>query len=300
MRRGLWGINYGANGGDNLTELRLDKLLAGHKVETMKGPHRFPSLNSIIVGFSLFVTGSLLAVDNPDRFFIPFLDPASQSNVIVSVLSVFDKGDPCPAQYTNLLSNTNLFTPEQQITIKEALAKYKNVTTNSGPPGTILISCYRTNFIAAPLYWVETNAYWMAHRTNGMWVSVFQYTNSDAREEVRLGAGISARFTNNSNDGYTVSVAQTGSGSLLSFTERKHGSATGLLVRFADLHAQGIKWDRRLADFSDGHLQEYMQITNGMVLGKWLMWNPSTGGLVMAAECKEPYDWNNHRIKLPH
>jgi hypothetical protein len=231
--------------------------------------------------------------------YIPFLEPASQSNVIVSVLSVFDKGDPCPAQYTNVLSNTNLFTPEQQITIKEVLAKYKNVTTNSGPPGTVLIGFYKTNFIAPPLYWVETNAYWMAHRTNEIWVSTFQHTNSEAQEEIRIGPGMSARFTTNSNDGYTVSIAQTGSGSLLSFTERKHGSATGLLVRFADLHAQGMTWDRKLTNFSDGHLVEYMQTTNGMAFGKWLMWNPSTGGLTMAAECKEPYDWNNHRTKLP-
>jgi hypothetical protein len=73
----------------------------------------------------------------------------------------------------------------------------------------------------------------------------------------------------------------------------------GLLVRFADLHAQGMAWDRKRANFSDGHLAEYMQTTNGMAFGKWLMWNPSTGGLTMAAECKEPYDWNNHRTKLP-
>lgn len=273
--------------------------LARHKVKSMTGLQRFACLHTIIVGFGLLVASEVRAADNPERLFIPLLDPASQSNVIVSVLSGAEKGDPCPAQYANVLSNTNLFTLEQRALIKEALVKYRNVTTNSGPPGTVLLSFYRTNFVASPPYWLGTNAQWATPRTNELWVSIFEHTNSGALEEIRFGSGISANFTGPSNDGYNVSIARTGTGSLLSFTERKQNSPMGLLVRFAALNAQGITCDRRLADFSDGRLVEYMQTTNGMAFGKWLLWNPSTGGLIMAAECKEPYDWNSHRVKLP-
>jgi len=256
-------------------------------------------LQFLIAGFGLLLFASnFFAANSPDRLFIPGLDQASQSNVIVTV-SAFAKEEPCPMEYTNVISNTKLFTTDEQKMIKEVLGKYKNVTTNSGPPGTILVNFYKTNFIAPPLYWVKTNAFWMAHRTNEIWVVHFQYTNSEGQEEIRIGAGMSAKFTNKSNDGYNASIVRTGDGSLLNFTEIQHGSASGVLVRFADLHAQGTTWDYRLADFSDSHPQEYMQITNGMMRGKWFIWNASNGGLMLAAESKEPYDWNNHRIKIP-
>jgi len=255
-------------------------------------------VQTVLVFSFLFASSKLFAVNSSERLYIPGLEPASQSNLVVTVLSRLSKGDPCPMKYTNILSNTNLFTPEAQMTIAEVLGKYKKVTTNSGPSGSVLVNCYKTNLITPPLYWVAKNSDLMTYRTNEIWVSCFQYANLDAQEEIRFGAGLSARFTNKSNDGYTFSIVQTGSGSLLTFSEKKHGSATGLLVRFADLHAQGITWDRKLADFSDSHLEEYMQTTNGMMLGKWLVWDPSSGGLIWAAECKEPYDWNMHRMKM--
>lgn len=254
-----------------------------------------------VFGFNLLLAaGKLFAADRPERLYIPFLEPASQSNVVVTVLSMSTKGDPCPAQFTNTLSNTNLFTLKEQKMIGDALVKYKNVSTNSGPPGTVLVNCYQTNVVVPPLYWMETNATRNFHRTNEFWVSCFQYTNSEAQEEIRFyHGGWAAKFKNGSNDGYTASIARTGNGSLLTVTERKYGSDSGLLVRFDDSHAQGTTWDYHLADFNDGRLQEYMQTTNGLAFGKWLVWNASTGGLIMAAECKEPYDWNNHRMKLP-
>jgi Ankyrin repeats (3 copies)/Ankyrin repeats (many copies) len=241
-----------------------------------------------------------VTVKRPEHLYIPFLEPASQSNVVVTVSSIFAAGDPCPAKYTNVLSNTNLFTAQEQKLIGEALVKYRNVTTNSGPPGTVLVDSYETNLIIPPLYWLGTNRPENVRRTNQIWVAHFQYTNSDAQEEIRFGAGVSAKFTNQSKDGYTASITRTGGGtSLLTVTEIKPNSASGLLARFADLHEQGPNWDYKLADFTDGHLEEYMQMTNGMLLGRWFMWNPGSGGLILEAESKVPYDWNNHRMKLP-
>ena len=260
---------------------------------------------SSVIGFIILVLSfvlapcKILAAGISERSYIPFLEPASQSNVVVTVPSLSGGKDTlCSMEYTNLLSNMNLFTPEQQKIIGEALVKYKNVTTNSGPPGTVLVSCYKTNVIIPPLYWMETNSL-NRFRTNQIWVSNFQYTNKEAQEEIRFSGGFSAKFTTKSNDGYTASITRTGSGSLLTVTERKQGSASGLLVRFDDSHAQGMTWDYKFADFSKGHLQEYMQTTNGMMLGKWLMWNPLNNRLILQAECKTPYDWNKHRMKLP-
>lgn len=260
---------------------------------------------AIVLLAALFWTGLAFcgeiqeAIKRPEHLYIPFLEPASQSNVVVTVCSIFAAGDPCPAEYTNVLANTILFTPEEQRIIGDALVKYQNVTTNSGPPGTVLVNYYRTNVIVAPVYWMETNTPWNFRRTNQIRVACFQYTNLEAQEEIRFSGGLSARFTTKSNNEYTASIARTGSGSLLTVTERKHGSGSGLLVRFDDLHAQGETWDYKLADFSKGHLIEYMQTTNGMMLGKWFMWNASNGRLILQAECKTPYDWNNHRMKLP-
>jgi len=50
--------------------------------------------------------------NQPGKLIIPFLDEASQSNVNVTVLDILGNGQPCPAEYTNIVSNTNLFTAE--------------------------------------------------------------------------------------------------------------------------------------------------------------------------------------------
>jgi hypothetical protein len=257
-------------------------------------------LQSLIVGFGfLLFANNLFAANEPERLYIPSLDPASQSNVTVTVSAEEEEAAaPCPIEFTNVISNTNLFTPEEQKMIAEALVKYKSVTTNSGPPGSVLVDSYKTNFVVPPLYWMETNSL-NTWRTNEIWVSDFEYTNSEAREEIRFGSGISASFTSKSSDGYNASIAWVGDGSLLTLTEIKHGSPVGILARFPDLHPQGTTWDYKRADFSEGHLEEYMQMTNGRLLGKWFMWNVRNGGLILEAESKEPYDWNNHRMKLP-
>jgi len=198
-----------------------------------------------------------------------------------------------------VLSNTNLFTPDEQKTIGEALVIYRNVTTNSGPPGTVLISLYKTNFIIEPLYWIKTNSF-NTRRTNQNWVAIFQYTNLDAEEEIWFSKGISARFKDREGNHRGVSITIAGDGSFLTFSG-KNVSGKGILVRFDNLQPMGtnrINWSYKDADFSNGYMEEYMQTTNGMLLGKWLMWNPSSGGLILAAESKKPYDWNNHRLNL--
>ena len=248
-------------------------------------------LQNIIPCLSLLLSvGNLFGQPNQaGKLFIPFLDKESQSNIIVTVSELGRHGQPCPLEYTNALSNTNLFTLEEQKTIKEVFVKYKNVTTNSGPPGTVLANLYRTNFVIKTMdRTVEVED----------WIANFQYTNFEAHEEIKFGAGMLAEFRNNSNDGYSLSFADVGGGTLLNFGEIKHGLPNGLFVRVADAHDQGLTWDYKSADFSNSHIVEYEQFTNGLVLGKYFTWNSRNGNLTIEAEFREPYDLEKHRIDL--
>lgn len=244
----------------------------------------------IVIFSLLFFVSNLFAQTNQSaRLFIPFLDKESQSNVIVT-LDLSGNGQLCPPEYTNVLSNTNLFTPEEQKTIQEIFIKYKKVTTNSGPPGTVLANLYKTNFVIKAM-----NRDWPVEN----WVARYQYTNSEAYEVVTIGQSLSARFRTNSTDGYNVYFNHVGDGSTLRFIEVKHNLINGLFVEFENTHSQGTTWDYRLADFSDSHVTEYRHYTNRMVVGKFFMWNPENNNLGLEAEFKEPYDFEKHRMQ-PH
>ena len=239
----------------------------------------------------LFSAGKLFCQSNQtERLFIPLMDKESQSNVNVAVSDFGGPGKPCRPEYTNVLSNTNLFSLEDQQIIKEVFVKYQNVTTNSGPPGTVLAGLYRTNYTIKVMN--ET-----ANVEN--WVANFQFTNSEAHEQIKFGSGMSAEFRNKSNDGYNASITRTGGGTtLLNFGEIKHGLPNGLFARFTDLHEQGPNWDYKLASFTNSQLVEYRQRTNGLVTGKFLMWNALNGNVIVEAEFKEPYEFEKHRTDL--
>jgi hypothetical protein len=249
-------------------------------------------LKHLIVSLSLIIFTEKVSsqTNKAESLLIPFLDKESQSNVVVNISDIFGDGQRCPLEYTNALSNTNLFTPEEQKLIKDVFLKYKDVTTNSGPAGTVLDGMYKTNFtITAVGRKVEIE----------QWVSRFQYTNSDAHETIYFGiGGIGAEYRTKVNDGYNADLTCTGSGSLLQFYEVKHNLFNGLKATFDDNLPQGTSWDYRLADFDHGRLVEYRQYTNGMLIGKYLMWNLKNGNLMLKAEFKEPYDFEKHRVQL--
>jgi hypothetical protein len=248
----------------------------------MKLPH-------LTLGVSLLLlAGNLFGQTNQARLFLPFLDKDSQSNVAVSVY--FNGKHSCPLELTNVLSNTNLFTPEEQKLIKEVSVKYQNVTTNSGPAGTVLASLYKTNFF-------------VKERDNKVeieqWIARFQYTNFEAHEMIYFGAGIEPEFRTKANDGYNAALTRVGGGSLLFFKKVKQNLLDGVCAVFYDNHDQGATWNYGRADFNDAHLEQYMQYTNGMNIGKYLMWNPENGTLLVGADFKEPYDFEKHRVQSP-
>lgn len=229
-------------------------------------------LRHIIFWISLlFSTDNLFGQTNQfGRLFIPYLDKESQSNVIVTVESA---GQSCPSELTNTLSNTNLFTPEEQNQLKDVIIRYKNYTdftTNSGPPGSILVGLYKTNYVVLNVGYEN-------------WVGRFQYTNIAAQEEITFGSHstISARFLTKTGKGYGVWISPTGYGLTFRFTQSKDGVANGL-------HAT----------FTDFHLEEYWHYTNGMVFGNFLMWDIRNNNLRLEAEFKAPYDLKSHALQI--
>jgi hypothetical protein len=245
-------------------------------------------LRQLVLNFSLLVFFESLfgQINQTERLFIPFLDKESQGNVTVRVSDLFGGGESCPIEYTNVVSNTNLFSFQERSLLADIFIKYKHVTTNAGPPGTQFAGRYKTNLVIK-----------VKDRSEKLeeWIARFQYSNSPTYEDLMIGRGISAKFRTPSNNGYNVSIVRGGSGSGLRFMEVKGGLINGVLAEFDDTYAQSTNWDFRLANFVDGRLVEYRQYTNGLVFGKFLMWNEVSGNLTLEAEFKTPYDFQKHR-----
>ena len=244
-------------------------------------------LRDQILGLSLLISaGNLFGQSNQARLFLPFLDKESQSNVVVTY-NMSGTEAPCPLEFTNVLSNTNLFTFEEQKTIQEIFTKYKDVTTNTGPAGTELIGLYKTNFFVKILNREEPIEQWVAN---------FGYVNSKSREEIHFGGHgvLFARFRSESGDGYDAGFSSAADGPILSFSEFKKGFPNGILAGFSNPH-QSWTNDYRHAEFAGCPVVVYRQITNGLILGKYLMWNHENNHLILEAEFKEPYDFEKHR-----
>jgi len=183
---------------------------------------------------------------------IPGLDADSQTNISILVNELFSDRPPPypPPAYTNVLSNTNLFSVAEQQLLAGIPLKYKNVTTNTGPSGTVLVG--------------------LSNISNG-WQATFQYTNSDAREEITFAGMKTAKFRTKSDDGYYVNLSRR-DGSILNFHQIKGGVVDGLFV-----------------SFHEGRCASWMRFENGKAVGKWLLWGEQNR-LFLHAEFKEPYD----------
>ncbi len=200
---------------------------------------------------------------------IMFLDAASQSNIVV-IVDGQEHSQPCPLKYTNLISNTNLFTPTELSMLKEIPLKYKNITTNSGPPGSVLVGLDKTN-------------------GDWDWVARLQYTNTDAHEDIMLGArGLLAKFRTASDEGYDVTIynyktSATGI-SDIDFEQIRHGATDALVVT---MHGDHCTWLMHFAD--------------GKAIGKWFVWGQESyeaGKLIIEAEFKQPYDYKTHALPM--
>lgn len=221
------------------------------------------------------------------KLLIPFLDAKSQSNVVVTISDYFGNGVLCPMKYSNTISNSNLFTQEQRTMIEDIFIKYKNYegfTTNSGPVGTRLLSLRQTNIIV-PFF----------HRTNEMWQSRFQYTNSAGCEQEIIGShAFSAKYRDKRGSGYNIWIGDIGGGSMLQFSQVSRHTVNGI---YLELDNNGTSADLLKNPFAD-RLAEYRKYTNGMVIGKYLAWRPESGNLILEADFKKPYNLEKHRIDM--
>jgi hypothetical protein len=222
-------------------------------------------LRHLILGFNLLFLFCLTA--QAERLIFPLLTPESQSNIIV--LANFDHPKPCPPEYTNLISNTNLFSPAEQKKLKEVALKYNNISTNCGPAGSVFKG------------WglrqekVET---W----TNTFKVACFAYTNSDAQEEIRAYAGnghLVARFRTQAGDGYDVVFANN---ALISYQSYNNFLLDGLYVGLELSTPNNPKYDE--------HCRMWARFSKGKILGEFLSWGPDNK-IIDEVEFKEPFDF---------
>jgi hypothetical protein len=86
----------------------------------------------LVLAFSFAANNLFGQTNHPAKKVIGSYDAASQSNVDVIASGNMDDAVPCPPEYTNVISNTNLFTPDEQQLLKEAQLYLTN-NTYSGP-----------------------------------------------------------------------------------------------------------------------------------------------------------------------
>jgi hypothetical protein len=204
---------------------------------------------------------SLCTIGHAERLFLPFLPRECQSNIIVT--AELEHPKPCPPEFTNLISNTNFFTPAEQERIEKTPLKYKNVTTNAGPTGTVFKGIELRE-------WKVKNPRLL---TLTFSISCFVYTNSNAQEEINFEGPrqIFVNFRTQRGNGYNLNLID---GKLATYQEYKNGVLDGL--HFGEV-------------FDKEHCNSWTRFEKGKIIGKFLGWNEA-GQIDMEAGFNEPFD----------
>lgn len=198
---------------------------------------------------------------------IYFLDESSQSNISFTVCDM-SHPLPCPVKYTNRLSNTNLFTLEEQNLLKEIPSKYKSVTTNVGPPGSELVRLDQGEFTSSNLKGI---------------IGHFIYPGGEAVDDILFLSNGDKYVKHQSTPGNGY-YAEIGQGILCSYEGLARGKMDGLVVTF---------YNDRVA--------MWMHFKGGKAVGKFLLWGPTgpdldSDGLAVEAQFKEPYDFLKYNL----
>lgn len=229
----------------------------------MKLPCSIITLSLSFLAISLF--GQAKSTDQLSLIF-PSLPSGYQSNILVVINP--EHPQPCPLKYTNLLSNTNLFTSKEAMRIKEVALKYQNVTTNSGPAGCVFKG------------WVQRERNFQQY-TDRIQVACFSYTNSPDREEIasmfnnRL---IIAHFRTPTNYGYDVLLTD---GMLTQYQEYKKGVLDGLFIGMGDSNRPDVGINR---------CYSWMRFAGGKAVGNYFGWNEKDEMAVQLV-FKKPFDY---------
>jgi hypothetical protein len=226
----------------------------------------------ILSGLCLaIVTGELLGQTNsPSRKLLFGFDAASQTDVDVIASGARDEV-PCPPEYTNVLSNTNLFTRDEQKLLDEIALVYGNETSNSVPAGSVMVDFHATPM---PTSW----------GTNWLWVAHLKFTNTDLTDEITPGGDLFRhKVRNKDGDGYDFNITPT------LFHPRSYGEESGPEFWFQQIK-HGVKDGLYVNVIPGGHCTKWMQFSNGWAVDKKLCWAAGSGELTVWAKFKKPFD----------
>jgi len=202
-----------------------------------------------------------------------------KTNISITGLNI------CPPQYTNEILNTNLFTTQEQKVLSSIFLKYQNITTNSGPLGSVLASL------------TKSNSCWLAH---------FNYTNSDSCEDIIFGDRTSIFCGGSQYDSY---MAKSGGKFFAKYRTRDNagydviinapdmnGISTAFFVQIKDGCVNGLS----VTLHSDGRCNDLLHFGNGKAINRWLQWDENSSGLIKV-KIKTPLDYfkyMNQEIKM--
>jgi hypothetical protein len=221
----------------------------------------------------LLVTGNLFGQTNDSsKKLLQGFDAASQSNVEV-IASGGNDEVPCPPEYTNVISNTNLFTAYEQKLLNDIASDYGNEVSNTVPPGSVLVS-----FKATP---IQTS--WGTHWD---WVARLQFTNSDLTDEISPGGDLFRhKVRNTEGDGYDFGIVPT----KLDHVPYDYTGVAGPEFWFQQIK-HGVKDGLSVSIIHGDHCQQWMRYSNGWAVDKKLYWDPNYDKLAIWAKFKEPFD----------
>lgn len=227
------------------------------------------TLRFLIRIISFFVCSLLTQTSPGQRAGIFFLDDRSQSNINFIFCN---SAHPalCSPLNTNRLSNTNLFTPEEQRLLKEIPIKYSKVTTNLGPPGSELVS-------------LDKGTFGEKIELAGV-LAQYKHPNSPATEKVLLleDGEKYIKFESTPGDGFYAEVLD---GLLCSYEQLRGGVLNGVA-----------------ATFYESRVAMWQRFSNGMAVGRFYMWAPimdgrgEGDGVAIEAQFKQPYDFMKYTI----
>lgn len=231
----------------------------------------------LVIGFLLASLGSFAQENRQDLLNSIFVDLPTTERGYVSVIVSPEKPQECQPIYTNVISNTNLFSNSEKNLVADIVEKYKNIGTNSGPVGT-RFKDWLPMRIVRPQLTVDT--------TTISQVAVFIATNSSAKVQVAAfyqNRIVLARFRDSSNNGYDVSIYD---GVVTAIQQYKNGVLDGLFL--------SVNNPNHLNSNSTIKCLSLLRLNDGKAVGKYFGWQED-GKIGIELEFKMPFDFMKYQ-----
>lgn len=199
----------------------------------------------------------------------------------VEVLANWENKIPCPVELTNLLSNTNLISPEEEQMFKGLVNKYKDLSFDTVPVGTVHRKSGARNvtarFLNSDVKRVRRDLTVSYHR--------YKDTNSlGTIELVQPGVSLVARIRNSSKDGFDLEIGRAENGLDFSSLEFLNGVPNGLSITV-----------NRADEQDQARIVSLVRFKDGLAVGKFIRWDLQ-GNLSTFAEFKKPFEFIDNQI----